>query len=290
VSPGLDHVVHAVRDLDAAADTYRRLGFTVGARNRHPWGTHNRIVQLAGSFIELLALGEAGSFHSSDPKIFPFAEFNREFLAGGEGLSMLALASSDAAQDAGRFRGASIGPYDLFRFARTGKRPDGSDVQLGFSLAFARDPRAPQAGFFVCQHHHPENFWDPAFQQHANTATAMLGVILVAEHPGDHQTFLTAFAGERNLTVTSAGIAVATSRDRIQIMDPSAFRNEFGADLPSLREGARIAAMRIRVRDTARMRSELAESGAAVSEHRGRIIVGPAAAHGATLVFESASD
>ncbi len=27
---GLDHIVHAVRDLDAAADFYRRLGFIVG--------------------------------------------------------------------------------------------------------------------------------------------------------------------------------------------------------------------------------------------------------------------
>jgi catechol 2,3-dioxygenase-like lactoylglutathione lyase family enzyme len=43
---GLDHIVHAVRDLDAAAELYRSLGFTVGARNRHPWGTHNIIVQL----------------------------------------------------------------------------------------------------------------------------------------------------------------------------------------------------------------------------------------------------
>jgi catechol 2,3-dioxygenase-like lactoylglutathione lyase family enzyme len=33
---GLDHIIHAVRDLDAAAELYRRLGFTVGARNRHP--------------------------------------------------------------------------------------------------------------------------------------------------------------------------------------------------------------------------------------------------------------
>ena len=32
---GLDHIVHAVRDLDAAAELYRRLGFTAGARNRH---------------------------------------------------------------------------------------------------------------------------------------------------------------------------------------------------------------------------------------------------------------
>jgi catechol 2,3-dioxygenase-like lactoylglutathione lyase family enzyme len=33
---GLDHIVHAVRDLDAAAALYRELGFTVGARNKHP--------------------------------------------------------------------------------------------------------------------------------------------------------------------------------------------------------------------------------------------------------------
>ena len=35
----LDHLVLAVRDLDAAAAFYRALGFQVGARNRHPWGT-----------------------------------------------------------------------------------------------------------------------------------------------------------------------------------------------------------------------------------------------------------
>jgi hypothetical protein len=55
---GLDHMVHAVRDLDAVAALYRRLGFSVGARNRHPWGTHNHIVQLPGFFIELLTLAE----------------------------------------------------------------------------------------------------------------------------------------------------------------------------------------------------------------------------------------
>jgi len=34
---GLDHIVHAVRDLDAAAEFYSSAGFSVGARNRHAW-------------------------------------------------------------------------------------------------------------------------------------------------------------------------------------------------------------------------------------------------------------
>ncbi len=57
---GLDHIVHAVRDLDAAGELYARLGFTVGARNAHPWGTHNRIVQFSGFFVELLTIGGTG--------------------------------------------------------------------------------------------------------------------------------------------------------------------------------------------------------------------------------------
>ena len=52
----LDHIVHAVADLDGAADFYRKLGFTVGARNRHSWGTHNYLVQLEGFYIEILTV------------------------------------------------------------------------------------------------------------------------------------------------------------------------------------------------------------------------------------------
>jgi catechol 2,3-dioxygenase-like lactoylglutathione lyase family enzyme len=49
---GLDHIAHAVRDLDAAAGFYQRAGSTVGARNRRAWGTHNTIVQFPEVFIE----------------------------------------------------------------------------------------------------------------------------------------------------------------------------------------------------------------------------------------------
>ena len=42
----------------ASSALYRRLGFTVGARNRHPWGTHNQIIQLPGFFVELLTVAE----------------------------------------------------------------------------------------------------------------------------------------------------------------------------------------------------------------------------------------
>ena len=55
---GIDHLVLPVGDLDAAAGHYEAMGFMVGARNRQPWGTENRLVQFPGSFLELIALGE----------------------------------------------------------------------------------------------------------------------------------------------------------------------------------------------------------------------------------------
>ena len=76
---GLDHIVHAVRDLDAGAELYRRLGVTVGARNRHPWGTHNHIVQLPGFFIEVLTMAEPDKL-GRDGFSKLFGDFNRRFL------------------------------------------------------------------------------------------------------------------------------------------------------------------------------------------------------------------
>ena len=117
---GLDHLVHAVRDLDAAAELYRRLGFTLGARNRHAWGTHNHLVQTPGFFVELLTVAEPGKL-GSDGFSALFGTFNRLFLKDQEGLSLLILESPDAAADAARFRSAGIGVSDAMRFEREAK-------------------------------------------------------------------------------------------------------------------------------------------------------------------------
>ena len=221
---GLDHLVHAVRDLDSTAELYRRLGFTVGARNRHAWGTHNRLVQFSGFFVELLAVEEPEKL-GSDGFSALFGTFNRLFLKDQEGLSLVILESDDAAADAARFRQAGIGVSDAMRFEREGKRPDGAPVKVGFSLAFARDAGAPAIGFAVCQQHFPENFWNPAFQQHPNTASAIEGVVLVADNPSDHHIFLSAFTGVRDLHATSSGVTASTARGDIKVMDPAAFRS-----------------------------------------------------------------
>lgn len=199
---------------------------------------------------------------------------------------MLILESDDATADAARFRSAGIGVSDTMRFEREGKRPDGSTVKVGFSLAFARDGKAPAIGFFACQQHFPENFWDPAFQQHANTASGIEGAVLVAENPSQHRAFLSAFAGARDLSVTSSGITASTPRGNISVTDPAAFRSRFGTEPPDVSRGARLAAIQFRVRDRAALRAALTTGEIAAFSRMDATIVGPQTALGVTLVFQ----
>jgi hypothetical protein len=282
---GLDHIVHAVRDLDAAAELYGRLGFTVGARNRHSWGTHNQLVQFPGFFVELLTVAEPEKL-GSDGFSALFGRFNQSFLARHQGLSILLLESSDAAADAAAFKSAGIGASEALRFEREGKRPDGTAVKVAFSLAFARDAKAPEVGFAACQQHFPENFWNPAFQRHSNTASGVAGVVLVAENPTDHHIFLSAFTGVRDLAATSSGVTASTPRGEVKAMDPAAFRSHFGSEPPDISQGARLAAVQFRVRDRAALTAALQAGGIAFSTRMGSIIVAPETAMGATLVFE----
>jgi catechol 2,3-dioxygenase-like lactoylglutathione lyase family enzyme len=282
---GLDHIVHAVRDLDAAAEFYRRAGFTVGARNRHEWGTHNYIVQFPGVFVELIAVGEPELIRVGAPGTFSFGAFMRDFLAREQGLAMLVLEGKGAADDAAAFRSAGIGDFKVFNFERAAKRPDGSPVKVAFSLAFAADPKAQDIGYFTCQQHHPENFWNPAFQKHPNGAAGISGIVMVSENPESHRHFLSAFSGVGDVRSGANGIAVATPRGEIQMLNPDAYRMHVGTQPPDLSRGARLAAIRFAIADKARLKDMLGGSGVAFSEHRGNIVLAADVATGATLIF-----
>ncbi|HTQ83329.1 MAG TPA: VOC family protein [Pseudolabrys sp.] len=281
---GLDHIVHAVRDLDAAADLYRRLGFTVGARNRHPWGTHNYIVQLPGFFIELLTLAEPDKL-GSDGISKMFGAYNGDFLKRAEGLSLLILESRDAIADAAGFRKAGIAAAEVVRFEREGKRPDGTPVKVAFSLAFAEDKGAPDLHFAVCQQHYPENFWNPAFQQHANSVSAIAGAVIVADEPRKHLDFMQSFSGAAAQQGDN-GFVITTLRGAVDVMTPGAFTRRFGVAAPDMRRGARLAAIRFIAADASLLQSAPEFAGMAGLYAGNAAVIGAEDAMGAVLVFE----
>ena len=112
-----------------------------------------------------------------------------------------------------------IAGSEVMRFEREGKRPDGSAVKVGFLAAPL--PRARARSIFISPPASsiiPENFWNPAFQKHANSVSGIAGVIVVADKPARHVEFHAKFrrrAGANGqLTVSPSPPRAARSRWR----------------------------------------------------------------------------
>lgn len=275
-----DHIVLAVRDLDAAAALYARLGFQVGRRNVHPWGTENYIIQLDGAFLELISTGER--FDAASGGVF--ARDLSRFLIQREGAAMLVLRSTDADADAADFAKAGIG-QGRFDFGRKGVDAQGREIDVAFRLAFAQAKLMPETGFFVCQQTRPQNFWSKAAQVHGNGARRLRAVTMQADGPSDHAEFLSAFTGQREMTATSLGLEMTLGGgDRLEVLTPAALAFRYGRDAAPAE--ARIAALRFAVADLAATRAALA--GVEQHERPGMIVVPAARAMGVALAFEAA--
>lgn len=245
----IDHLVIGTRDLDAAGALFAALGFTVGGRNIHPWGTHNRIIQFADeTFLELITVGDAGLIPAHAPGQFSFGAHVRDALSKRPGMSMLALQGRDARADAAAFKAAGLGDFAPFDFERKGTRPDGTPVHVAFSLAFARDDTAPDCALFTCQQHFPQNFWSKAAQTHANGAVGVARVTIAAENPSDHHIPLSGFVGSREMRATSTGIEIAAGQGLLEAVSDAGFRFRYGCAVPA-HDAPVFAGITLRLRD-----------------------------------------
>ncbi|MGF1610040.1 MAG: VOC family protein [Kiloniellales bacterium] len=216
----IDHIVLAVRDLDAAARVYGALGFTLTPRAYHEdrMGTSNRLAQFAGkNFIELLEVDRPDKLAPHDfsrtPPFFNFGAHNKAAVAKRDGLSMLVFAGDDARADIAAFEAAGVPTYAPFDFDRQARLPDGREVTVSFTLAFATSPDMPGIAFFVCQNRAPQHFWKPAFQEHANGATGIKAVYLASSDPERDGAFVGRLFGGA-VTAVADGVQVACGPDQ----------------------------------------------------------------------------
>ncbi len=153
--PTLDHLVIAVRDLEAAAANYQRLlGRAPSWRGRHPaYGTANVLFRLDDTYLELLAPDAAGG---DSP--WRRALIERLDTAGG-GLYAIALGTGDidATVAAARARGLDVGEP---------LAGDGVDLATGARRAWRNARIAPAStrgvpAFFI-QHDSPPDALPPA--------------------------------------------------------------------------------------------------------------------------------
>ena len=155
---------------------------------------------------------------------------------------MVVLRSADAEADRRGFAAKGLGDLPRFDFARKGVR-EGREVEVAFSLAFARSPALPEAGFFVCEQKRPENFWDAAAQVHPNGATGVAELAFVHPEPEAARGFLSGFLGaEAEAAADGFGFSFALENARVTCITPAGYAAGWGAAAPG---GAGWAGMRI---------------------------------------------
>lgn len=161
---GIDHIVIAVRDLEAAIKNYRQLGFTVVPGGRHPVGTYNGLIAFAdGAYIELI------SFYRDNPEHRWWRALKR-----GEGLVDFCMQTDDLVGDTVKLRRAGVRIDDPVPWSRT--RPDG--YQLKWLLSLALEEHRGVAPFLI-QDETPREERVPRETDHKNGAVG-IGTIIVA--------------------------------------------------------------------------------------------------------------
>jgi hypothetical protein len=282
---GIDHLVLCVRSLDAAGAAYERLGFTLTPPAQHPWGTGNRLVQLQGNFLEVLAVVDPAKIRPVGPGEFAFGAFNKRFLERREGFSMLVFAGNDARCDQAEFAAAGLQTYAPFDFSRQAKLPGGEEVTVGFSLAFVTDARMPEAGFFTCQQHAPQHFWKSDYQRHANGALAVSEVAMLADEPASLVDLFAKLQGKDAVAFANGQLTVTTARGRVVVLDGRRAAERFGDALPRGPKSPHFVGYRIAVGDIARTRVVLDRAGMPYRSAAGVLQVAAADAFGTVIEF-----
>lgn len=273
---GIDHVVLVVRDLDAARDTFARLGFTVSPRGHHTLGSQNHCVMFGHDYVELLVSPE-GAPH-------PSRQYYTEFARAGDGLAGIALKSADAKGAYTEALWAGFQPADPVEFSRPVELPEGRR-DARFRVVQLKPGSTPGGRLFVCEHLTRELVWRPEYQRHANGATGLAAVAIVCDDVARTANAYARLFDAKAKTIAE-GLLVETGDTPIALVTAQALARR----LPDLWISARpvplFAALFVRVAD--RDAAERALRAGGLEPRRmpdGSVAVGADVAHGVALVL-----
>jgi hypothetical protein len=205
---GIDHTVIMVRNLDSAAENYRRLGFTISPRGTHSahMGTGNYTIMLDPDYIELL-----GVLTETEHNAPARAYLSRH----GEGIERVAFTALDSAEGAEEIRAHGFAPIGPTDFERPVTLPDGTVSAAKFRTFQWPTNEAPGGiRIFACQHKTRETVWIPELMRHANGARRLRQVLIATPAPEHDAAHLARLIDREPRREAHGAFAVASGGDR----------------------------------------------------------------------------
>jgi catechol 2,3-dioxygenase-like lactoylglutathione lyase family enzyme len=260
----LDHVVVAVKNLDVAAATYRKLGLTLTPRGLHEGkGTGNHCIMFASNYIELLGIvDEVGAKGRLADRVN----------ARGEGGMAIAYGADDADKTYAALQAAGIDaepPNDLARPLDL----DGKREMVRFRNIMLPKLALPETMQFVCTHATPHltrarHEW----QLHPAGATGVAEVIVAVD----------------DVNAAKDQLADATlSNATITLLTPADAERRFGKSLQGAPKHG-IVALAVRVNEPDAAAAMLSMAKVPHHETRNMVTVPAHAAHGIVIEFAEA--
>jgi catechol 2,3-dioxygenase-like lactoylglutathione lyase family enzyme len=271
----IDHLVIGAHDLAAAAKGWKTLGFTLTPRGAHDGGaTANHCIMFPDSYVELLApTGEATSALAS-------AVSSR-----GEGGLGIAFKSADADATADALRAAGLMAHDPVDLSRP-LELDGETHRVAFRNVMF-EANLPGLFAFACHHATPHltrarHEW----QLHANTATGMSEIVILADDPAAFRKPLEALFGFGRVADGPHGVNAILENMGLAVMTQVGLAQRFGTKaLDGLPPAPAIAAVSFRVNEADAAGAMLDMGRTPHADHHTGLVVPAKAANGIIIEF-----
>jgi hypothetical protein len=273
--PTLDHVVVNVRDqIDAALETWRRLGFTMTPRGYHTLGSVNHLAILGSEYLELIAAASGETRRA-------------EILAAPVGLNGLVFATEDSAAAYHALREAGVPAQPPLEFSRPVELPAGTR-DATFRTVNLAPGTVPAGRIYFCHHLTRDLVWRDEWRHHGNGAIGILRAVIAARVPSMLAALFRRMFGDEAVQSDGPGYSLAVGLSRFDIVTPDRLAGDFADAAPIDERTEYMAALTIRTRSLERTAAALAAGAVrGVRREADRIVVPAAETFGVTLEFRA---
>ncbi len=205
---GIDHAVVMVKDLDAAAENYRRLGFTVSPRGTHSahMGSGNYTIMFDPDYMELLGV-LTPTEHNAPARAY--------LEKHGEGIERIAFTAVDSTAGAEEIRVRGFPPIGPTDFERPVTLPNGTVSAAKFRTFQWPTAEAPGGvRIFACQHKTRETVWIPELMTHANAAKRLKQVLIASPEPAKDAAHLSRLIDREPRAEADGAVSVPSGEKR----------------------------------------------------------------------------
>ncbi|MBZ5761489.1 MULTISPECIES: VOC family protein [Rhizobium] len=285
----IDHLVLPTCDIASARQRLSKVGFTVAADARHPFGTENACVFFADkTYLEPLGIASLSECEASAlaGNVFVARDQAFRFRVGDDGFSSIAFATGNAESDQQRFLDSGVSGGKILEFERPLRMPDGSESIAGFRLAFAADLRAPDFFVFTCERINAMPTDRSALERHPNGVLGISRIVLSSASPEAFSGLISEVGNGAAIAPHSFGITASSANVEIDILSGEGMEAFYEVAPSGEDPGLRGRAIVFAVRDLSVTEAHLAGNGVTYTRKSNTILVKAAPGQGALFAFE----